>query len=68
MITPFLVITLSCWIINEDLTLAILSLPMRTIIVLSSILSVGAEEPQGLTALVSIGVLTIVGFMPRSAS
>ena len=66
MITPFLVLILSCWILNGDLTLAILSLLKRTIIVLSSILSIGAEESQGLTALVSIKVLTIVGFIPRS--
>jgi hypothetical protein len=41
--------------------LAILSLIMRTIIVLSFILSIGADKPQGLTTLVSIGVLTNVG-------
>jgi hypothetical protein len=67
MTTIFLVLTLSYWIINGDLTLAILTLLIRTITVPCSILSIGAEEHQGLTALVSIGVLTIVGFMPRSA-
>ena len=61
MITLFIVLILSCWIINGDLILAILSLIMRTIIVLSFILSIGADKPQGLTTLVSIGVLTNVG-------
>ena len=67
MITLFLVLVVSCWIINGDLTLAALSLLVRTIIVLSYILSIGAEEPHGLATLVSIGFLTISGYMPRSA-
>ena len=66
MTTLSLVITLSCWIINGDLTLATLSLLLRTTTVLSSILSIGAEEHQELTALCSNGVQTIVGSMPHS--
>ena len=66
MTTLSLVITLLCWIINGDLILAKLFLLMRTTIVISSILSIGAEEHQGLTALCLIGVQTIVGSMPNS--
>jgi hypothetical protein len=40
---------------------------VRTIVVLISISSIGAEETKGLTALVLIGVWTIVGFLPHSA-
>jgi hypothetical protein len=40
---------------------------MRTIIAISSIISIGAEEPQGLTVSCLIGVWTIVGYTPHSA-
>jgi hypothetical protein len=43
------------------------SLPKRIIIALRSILSIGAEEPQGLTVSCLIGVWTIVGSTPHSA-
>ena len=66
MTTIFLVITLLCWIINGDLILAIISLLMRTTIVISYILSIGAEEHQGLTASRLIRIQTIVGSMPHS--
>ena len=67
MITLFLVLILSCCIINGGLTLAKISLLMRTIIFLSCILAIAAEELQGSTALISISVWTTVGYMSRSA-
>jgi len=56
MSTLSLVLTLSCWIVNGDLILAIFSQLARIVIVLSSMLSIDAEEPPGLMALALIGV------------
>ena len=67
MITLFLAINFLSWMSNGVPILATHSPLMRTTIVKSSTLSIGAEALQELTVLCSIGAWIIAGFTLHSA-